>query len=242
MQKSIWIIALLFAGAVAPTILRASPTDITYTVGQTVGSTGSITGTITTDGNTGILGVGDITDWNLTLNDGTEIVDLIASNSGVRILGNDLTATTTNLMFNFSASDGGFLIFDDTTAGSNYGAVCYVAEVSCEAPDPYNSIQLYDLGIDDFIPLRGGVRRSSNRLCNSRARYRPALAHRDRVNDRDAKAYCSDPTRHGNASLTVAPLSTHRFQGRTYCSTRRRFSSCGTFTFFPTNSTGCIVG
>jgi hypothetical protein len=68
-----------------------------------------VNGTITTDGNLGVLGSADITAWNLTISgDVTTPVALTSSNSTLGILGNDLTATSTTLSFNYS----------DTAAGS----------------------------------------------------------------------------------------------------------------------------
>ena len=53
MRKSLWIIALVFAAIGAPSVVRADPTDITYTVSETVGA-GNVTGFITTNGTMGL--------------------------------------------------------------------------------------------------------------------------------------------------------------------------------------------
>jgi PEP-CTERM motif len=83
---------------------------ITYSVNQTIGA-GSVTGTIQTDGATGVLGPGDITGWNLELKGVGASLNLTNSNSGVFGTGTDLTATVSDLYFNFSAIDAGYLLF-----------------------------------------------------------------------------------------------------------------------------------
>jgi hypothetical protein len=61
-----------------------------------------VTGTITTDGTLGVLNGGDITDWHLTLF-GSVLVD--PANSGFAVVGTSLSATTTQLLFNYTSSD-----------------------------------------------------------------------------------------------------------------------------------------
>jgi hypothetical protein len=94
--------------------------SITYNVDQVIGS-GSVVGTITTDGTIGILGAGDITGWNLELNGLGASTNLTNSNSGVVDTGADVTATSTNLFFNFSGGDTSILAFVVTRgAGTVY--------------------------------------------------------------------------------------------------------------------------
>ncbi len=59
---------LLLSAALGTMLLgaEAASANIVYNVDRTVGM-GSVTGTITTDGNTGTLGLGDFLAWNLTL-------------------------------------------------------------------------------------------------------------------------------------------------------------------------------
>jgi hypothetical protein len=99
-------IALILGAAVC----SAGP--ITYNVNQTVGA-GGVTGTIVTDGTTGTLAVGDVTGWDLFLNDGSGsgTVELKTTNS-MFVDGGDLSATASNLLFNFSNSDSGFFFFE----------------------------------------------------------------------------------------------------------------------------------
>ncbi|HYW44871.1 MAG TPA: PEP-CTERM sorting domain-containing protein [Bryobacteraceae bacterium] len=85
-----------------------------YDVNQTVGA-GRVTGFIETDGTVGVLGASKILDWNLLLNDGTTTFDLLGplsgSNSALGLVGSDLSATATLLLFNFSGSDSGYVLF-----------------------------------------------------------------------------------------------------------------------------------
>jgi hypothetical protein len=94
-------------------VTGASP--ITYNVNETIGS-GSVTGTIETNGATGILNPANIIDWNLQLIVGADTFNLTGpasgNNSGVFISGTDVTATATNLFFNFSGIDTGSLLFE----------------------------------------------------------------------------------------------------------------------------------
>ena len=139
MRKSLWITVALFVVVVAPAVLRAD--DITYTVNQPVGP-GSVTGFITTDGTIGTLSITDILDWNLTLNDGHgDTVDLTPSNSGVVYTGSDLTASSSDLMFNFSGGDLGHFSFSGSAAPF-LGQLCYDSTTNC-ALTP--GVDLYDV-------------------------------------------------------------------------------------------------
>jgi hypothetical protein len=93
----------------AASLCSAAP--ITYDVDQTVHA-GRVTGFIETDGTSGVIGTSNILDFNLLLNDGTTTVDDLRSNSVFEVVGSDLTATATQLLFNFGASDPSFVIFE----------------------------------------------------------------------------------------------------------------------------------
>ena len=100
------LMAILFGAA---GVLPAAA-DIIYDVNRTVGLD-SVTGNITTDGTIGPLAASDITSWNLILNGPSASFNLTPSNSGVEVVGTDLTADATNLYFNFSGTDSGLLLF-----------------------------------------------------------------------------------------------------------------------------------
>jgi hypothetical protein len=97
------LIPILFGAA---GVLPAAADAIIYNVNRTV-VLGSVTGTITTDGTIGTLATNDITSWNLTLNGpAASPFNLTNLNSGVEIIGNDLSADATNLYFDFSGPSG----------------------------------------------------------------------------------------------------------------------------------------
>jgi PEP-CTERM motif len=88
--------------------------DIVYTLNDTVGA-GAVTGTITTDGFLGTLATADIIDWNLVLTNGFGTTlnltgpSATAPIEGAEVLGSSLTASSTNLSFDFDGA-GHFLI------------------------------------------------------------------------------------------------------------------------------------
>jgi hypothetical protein len=98
---------------------------ITYNVNNAVGG-GNISGTIETDGTTGVLGSANILDWNLLLNDGTGTFTdkgpLSGNNSQLFFTSTtNLTATATQLLFDFSGPGGGVMFQNPTTgSGVNY--------------------------------------------------------------------------------------------------------------------------
>ena len=115
----IFALTLVSCGAVA-----ANASNITYNVNRTIGA-GSVTGTITTDGATGTLSQADIVDWNLVLFtpvQGSFTLDgpLSGNNSVVYEQGADLTATTTQLLFDFSGGDGGLFAFQQGLFSGNH--------------------------------------------------------------------------------------------------------------------------
>jgi PEP-CTERM motif len=123
------VTALSLLGAAA----LCDASSITYDVNQTVGA-GSVTGDIVTDGTTGVLAAADIVGWNLLLNDGTftfQILGPPSSSNIVWVSGVDLSATATQLLFNFSGLDGGLFYL---TGGAGDGApstVCFAAVANC---------------------------------------------------------------------------------------------------------------
>lgn len=114
------MIKFAIALTVGAVVCSAGP--ITYDVSQTVG-VGSVTGTIETDGNTGTLAQTDITAFNLLVNNGTGTFDLTNSNAAPILNGSDLTATATQLSFNFGAGDEGYVLFEANNAPFQYFCV-----------------------------------------------------------------------------------------------------------------------
>jgi hypothetical protein len=103
--KRLGLAGAALAGAVA--LCAATPSNanpIIYNVNLTIG-TGSVTGTITTNGTIGLLARDDITDWNLTLSDGTHTQTLLNNPDSVEnIRGTGVSATTTGLFFDLSST------------------------------------------------------------------------------------------------------------------------------------------
>jgi hypothetical protein len=131
--RSIGLLSAALALILSPTGLLAG--EITYDLNAPLIAGSTATGTITTDGDIGTIGVTDIVDWNITLTDGAGTFDLTGplsgNNSGILSQGSDLTATSSNLSFNFSADDGGRLIFENPSIGSGGPALCYASTDDC---------------------------------------------------------------------------------------------------------------
>lgn len=108
--------------------------SITYYIDQTVGA-GGVTGDIVTDGTLGVLGTANILEWNLSPSDGTLTgadfgPNALASQS---VLGSDLSATATQLSFNFSGGDSGYLFL---SYGGGSPVVTYVLKILITALAP----------------------------------------------------------------------------------------------------------
>lgn len=106
----------LFVAALALFFSTWASANIVYSVNRTIGA-GSVVGTIETDGTLGTINSGNILDWSFTLTSPTLLggsPDIITM-AGARQtgeLGGFLTATLTDLLFDFSAGPvGGFLVF-----------------------------------------------------------------------------------------------------------------------------------
>jgi hypothetical protein len=135
MRKYLYLFGLVFLALTAP--LASVASNITYTVNEAVGA-GSVKGTITTDGNLGTLATSDFVGWNLTLFDGTASTALTTNPGGVDNEGADVTATSSQLLFNFGAADMGQLLFETVSDGA---FVCYASSPDCSA-DPAKGISL----------------------------------------------------------------------------------------------------
>jgi hypothetical protein len=110
-------------GLFACSVLFGAPTAsaTTYQVPPTLANSFEITGTITTnDATLGVLSTANITDWNLTVEfSTTNIQTLTPSDSTRTVTGTALSATATQLLFNFSAPlPSNSLEFDSTTTPS----------------------------------------------------------------------------------------------------------------------------
>jgi hypothetical protein len=156
MRKSMLAIPVALLAILSPVFARAA--DITYTVNSSVGASGSMTGTITTDGNTGVLGTSDILDWNLVLNDGTNPTFTLngLANSAEEVAGSDLTATATQLLFDYSGGDNGFFLLENLTVGDNGPFGCFETSEACsDAPGGISLAAVQGEGDEIFTALQG---------------------------------------------------------------------------------------
>jgi hypothetical protein len=109
----------LLSSAAVASLLGVSPAfaaDTTYNVDEPVG-VGSIVGQIETNGDTGVLSKADILNWSLIVTGNGASTSLVSGSSTVLLEGADLTATPTQLLFNFSGTDGGYLGFQANNPG-----------------------------------------------------------------------------------------------------------------------------
>jgi hypothetical protein len=87
---------------------------------------GSVVGTIATDGATGTINPSDFTAWDLVLSGPGSTMTITSNDAQHAVYGSgvDITADATQISFNFSASDGGFLVFQQTMgSGQTYWCV-----------------------------------------------------------------------------------------------------------------------
>lgn len=108
-------------------LLVAAPqwaTAAIYNVNRVIGA-GGVTGTIETDGTFGVLDEINIIGWDLLLDDGGGTINLLDTNSEVRVQGSGaLTATTTQLLFDSGAGPDQWLLFQAPTIGSGSDSWC----------------------------------------------------------------------------------------------------------------------
>lgn len=112
-------------------VVSAHTNAAVYSFTHLVGS-GSASGSITTDGTVGSLTASNILDWNIFLdgNPGdtfTLLGPLSGNNSSVLYSGTGFSATTTDLLFNFSNS--GFLLFQNPFIGSSRNYLCFAGSL-----------------------------------------------------------------------------------------------------------------
>jgi len=171
-QRALHIIMVLAAVLMGSLISYASSiadsaSAITYKVNESVKGnanvpsytqTGTIVGTIKTDGKIGVLAASDILDWKLTLSDAGKTVTLTGplsgNNSAVNFSGSDLSATATQLLFNFKGADGGLLGIQNKKllfSGAQY--VCYATnQGDCDA-----GLSIVPTDVEGESPWANGV-------------------------------------------------------------------------------------
>ena len=121
--------AVLLHTASLVVLVTAPSGATTYTVQRTV-DVGTVTGTIETDGTLGTLFAANILDWDLVVDDGVGSFRLVGplsgGNSQVAVgFAPGLSATATELLFDFSGAGFNFLVFQAPTLGAGTGTTGY---------------------------------------------------------------------------------------------------------------------
>ena len=121
-------------------LASAASHAVVFNVDRTIG-TGSVVGTVTTDGTIGVLTDANITAYTLTLDEGDAKGSFVITeaNSDVRVSGDGLTATLTQLFFNFSGS-GDFALWENPTVSSGINFWC-VENVAAGCTQKISSIE-----------------------------------------------------------------------------------------------------
>jgi hypothetical protein len=85
-------------------LVRPAAASIVYAVSDEIPIASGLflNGSITTDGNLGVLGLADITGWDLTINQSGQIQTLTDGNSNVFLFGISLSATSTKLLWDYA--------------------------------------------------------------------------------------------------------------------------------------------
>ena len=146
---------VLLRAATAATIALATSAQAAtvYTGNRTVGGA-SAQLSITTDDTIGVLSSTNIIDWTIVLNEGGNTFTLRGAgpsrNSALQIAGSALSATATDLIFNFSASGLAYALFQSPGIGSGQTFYC-VQTNSCF--DSSGSAEALEAGLT-FSPTR----------------------------------------------------------------------------------------
>ena len=151
------IISFVFVALIAPTVLKAD--NIAYTVNQTEGSFG-VTGTVTTDGTIGTLSSADIITWDLALN-ASPTITLDPGTSAVIVDGGALSASATQLTFNFTSGSNDNLQFNDSSSSSwwhvvsqpPYAGYNEIAELTGLGGSQYSYISGSQVIADGGVPV-----------------------------------------------------------------------------------------
>ena len=146
MRLPIFVAAALVASA----SLSARADDIAYHVALTAGPASAV-GTITTDGAIGTLSGGDILTYTLTVSDAVNSESF--TSGAARVIGNDLTATSSGLFFNFGDTGYAGLAFSDASLAYE---VC-VASQGASCPGAAGSIGILVNGTDNVSGTLAGV-------------------------------------------------------------------------------------
>jgi len=132
--------ALLGATAVIALAGSAQAASIQYFVNITQGAA-SITGSITTDGTIGAIGAGNLTDWNLLLNDGSSSFNLTHGNSVV-YTNSAFIASSSYLSFDYSSNHIALIQNPSIGSSINYWCMDGVSNYCSAGPASSNNWRL----------------------------------------------------------------------------------------------------
>lgn len=140
MRKGFFLIATGMAMMAA----QAANATIVYTFNDPVGAVGAITGTVTTDGSTGAISAANILAWNLMVQGNGASLNLTDGNSGVFGGGTALTATATDMRFNFSDPSPSYLLFQ-VSFGNSHQYACFASTFFNSTPcyQGYSAVPVY---------------------------------------------------------------------------------------------------
>jgi hypothetical protein len=120
----------------------AKAADITYDVDLTVG-TGTVVGTITTNGTLGVLTESDIVGGSVEISGAGSSDAAGLPGSIFEFIGDDLSATSNSLLFNFSGTDDGGVAIGNSTTNYFWNIVDtgfpYGADPDTPGMDIYNA-------------------------------------------------------------------------------------------------------
>lgn len=120
----------------------SNATSITYNVDQTIGPA-TVMGTITTNGDLGAITSTDITAFNLTLSDTSG--DTFNYTGSVGSSGADITATSAALLFNYSGTDNGYLLFQPIFfTGTKYFCLGTAGNFPCFQGESIVPVDVFD--------------------------------------------------------------------------------------------------
>jgi hypothetical protein len=129
----------LALAALAALTVTSAADAITYTAQRTVGN-GSVDLSITTDGTLGVLGEVNIVDWNVTVTQGADSFQILGplsgNNSGVGIGGAGVSATATDLLFDYGATGVTYFLLQSPNTGSGETFWCVQVEACFDFAGP----------------------------------------------------------------------------------------------------------
>lgn len=132
------------------TLLASGAQAATYVSDHTVGPA-NISFSLTTDDTLGVLSSANITNYAITIINGANTLTFGFGDSSLYVYGSQLTATATDLLFNFSGAGNSFLVFNRVN-GDHY---CFET-TGCSGV--FNSAESFRFGFSSFIgEQRSGV-------------------------------------------------------------------------------------